>query len=132
MCFMINFVCFIYPPHPSAKGAHLPLKGKALFLFINILKECKKKLKSVIIIKLLFSVLLRRISMEKEILIEGMSCSHCSESVKKALSKVSGVSEVIVDLDKKIAVVDVDNVDDDVLSDAVSNAGFEAINITEH
>ena len=37
--------------------------------------------------------------MEKEILIEGMSCS---ESVKKALSKVSGVKEVNVDLDKKI------------------------------
>ena len=70
--------------------------------------------------------------MEKEILIDGMSCSHCSESVKKALSKVSGVKEVNVDLDKKIAVVDVENVDDDILADAVNNAGFEAVNITEH
>ena len=70
--------------------------------------------------------------MEKEILIEGMSCSHCSESVKKALSKVSGVKDVNVDLDKKIAVVDVDNVDDSALADAVKEAGFDATNITEH
>jgi len=70
--------------------------------------------------------------MEKEILIEGMSCSHCSESVKKALSKIEGVKEVNVDLNKKIAVVDADNVDDDVLAGAVNDAGFEAVNITEH
>jgi len=70
--------------------------------------------------------------MEKEILIEGMSCSHCSESVKKALSKLSGVKAVNVDLNKKIAVVDVDNVEDSILKEAVNEAGFEATNITEH
>ena len=71
--------------------------------------------------------------MEKEILIEGMHCSHCSESVKNALSKVKGVTEVKVDLDKKIAVVDVEpKIDDTVLSDAVEEIGFDVISITEH
>jgi len=79
-----------------------------------------------------FKIYVRRRGMEKEILIEGMSCSHCSESVKKALSKIEGVKEVNVDLNKKIAVVDADNVDDDVLAGAVNDAGFEAVNITEH
>ena len=37
-----------------------------------------------------------------------------------------------VDLDKKIAVVDVDNVGDNILANAVNAAGFEAVNITEH
>ena len=37
-----------------------------------------------------------------------------------------------VDLKKNIAVVDVENVDDGVLADAIDSIGFEATNITEH
>jgi len=70
--------------------------------------------------------------MEKEILIEGMHCNHCVESVKNALSKINGVSHVEVDLKKNIAVVDAKNVDDDVLADAIEEIGFEVTNITEH
>lgn len=70
--------------------------------------------------------------MEKEILIEGMHCNHCVESVKNALGKINGVSHVEVDLKKNIAVVDVENVDDNILADAIEAIGFEATNITEH
>jgi len=70
--------------------------------------------------------------MEKEILIEGMHCNHCVEAVKSALGKIDGVSHVEVDLKKNIAVVDVDNVKDEVLADAIDSIGFEATNITEH
>lgn len=70
--------------------------------------------------------------MEKEILIEGMHCNHCSDAVKSALEKVEGVKRVSVDLKKKIAVVDVDGVEDGILADAVDSVGFEAVNITEH
>ena len=70
--------------------------------------------------------------MEKEILIEGMHCNHCVEAVKKALGEIDGVSHVEVDLKKNIAVVDVENVDDGVLADAIDSIGFEATNITEH
>lgn len=70
--------------------------------------------------------------MEKEILIEGMHCEHCVDAVKSALEKVEGVRNVNVDLNKKIAVVDVENVKDEILADAVDGVGFEVKNITEH
>ena len=70
--------------------------------------------------------------MEKEILIEGMHCEHCVEAVRNALEKISGVRNVEVDLNKNIAVVDTENVDDVVLAEAIETIGFEAINITEH
>ena len=70
--------------------------------------------------------------MEKEILIEGMHCNHCVEAVKKALCEIDGVMEVKVDLKKNIAVVDVENVKDEILAEAIDSIGFEATNITEH
>ena len=70
--------------------------------------------------------------MEKEILIEGMHCNHCVEAVKKALGEIDGVRHVEVDLKKNIAVVDVENVEDGILSGAIDSVGFEVINITEH
>ena len=70
--------------------------------------------------------------MEKEILIEGMHCEHCSKAVTEALEKVNGVRRVSVDLKKKIAVVDVENVKDEILAEAIDSIGFEATNITEH
>ena len=70
--------------------------------------------------------------MEKEILIEGMHCNHCVEAVKKALSEIDGVKNVDVDLKKNIAVVDAENVKDEVLADAIDSIGFTATNITEH
>ena len=42
------------------------------------------------------------------------------------------VTHVEVDLKKNIAVVDVENVDDGILADAIDSIGFEATNITEH
>ena len=52
--------------------------------------------------------------------------------LQNALGKINGVSHVEVDLKKNIAVVDVENVDDNVLADAVDSIGFEAKSITEH
>ena len=63
--------------------------------------------------------------MEKKMLIEGMMCSHCSGRVEKALNAIEGVSAK-VDLDGKCAYVTADkNVDDSVLSAAVTEAGYE-------
>jgi len=33
--------------------------------------------------------------------VEGMSCQHCVNSIKKAVGEIKGVSNVEVDLDKK-------------------------------
>ena len=40
--------------------------------------------------------------------IEGMMCGHCTARVEKALRAVEGVSEVVVDLERKTATVTAD------------------------
>ena len=68
---------------------------------------------------------------EKIIQIEGMSCMHCKAAVEKALNSIDGVS-ASVDLDKKIAVVSAEeSISDQILTDSVTNAGYEVISVTE-
>ncbi len=67
----------------------------------------------------------RKITMQKNIHIEGMNCGHCKASVEKALSSVPGVSGVSVDLSSKTATVNTENsASDDALKAAVTGAGF--------
>ncbi|MEZ4357858.1 MAG: heavy metal-associated domain-containing protein [Eubacteriales bacterium] len=62
--------------------------------------------------------------MEKTLVIEGMSCSHCSDRVEKALNAIKGVSAK-VDLNNKLARLEVDeNVDMDEVVNAVIDAGY--------
>ena len=64
-------------------------------------------------------------TMEKKLTVEGMSCSHCSGRVEKALNALEGVSAT-VDLDRKTASVTLSApVDDAVLKKAVEDAGYE-------
>lgn len=63
--------------------------------------------------------------MEKKLIVEGMSCSHCSGRVEKALNTLEGVS-ARVDLDSKTAHVTLSApVEDAVLKKAVEDAGYE-------
>lgn len=65
--------------------------------------------------------------MEKTLLVEGMMCEKCVAHVKKALERVEGVDEALVDLEGKKAVVRVGaDVTDDALVDAVVGEGYEA------
>ena len=65
-------------------------------------------------------------TMTKTITIEGMMCSHCTGRVQKALEAVEGVTEVTVNLEQKNAVVQAgDSVTDEVLTKAVTDAGYE-------
>ena len=64
-------------------------------------------------------------TMEKKLIVEGMSCSHCSGRVEKALNALEGVS-ASVDLEHKTASVTLSApVDDAVLRKAVEDAGYE-------
>lgn len=63
--------------------------------------------------------------MEKTIQIEGMSCNHCKMSVEKALSGISGVKSVQVDLEKKIATVTGEGLNDGEMTQAITDVGFE-------
>lgn len=63
----------------------------------------------------------------KQILhITGMSCAHCQARVQEALTKVDGVQEVTVSLDKQQAVV-TGSADRTALKASVENAGYHVI-----
>lgn len=63
----------------------------------------------------------------KTMIIEGMMCMHCKAHVEKALNDIEGVTAT-VDLDNKCASITGD-VADDVLTKAVTDAGYKVISI---
>lgn len=69
--------------------------------------------------------------MKKIIEINGMTCEHCQARVEKALNAISGV-KAKVELKKKRAVVDLTKeVDDQLLTDTVTEAGYEVVSVKE-
>lgn len=67
-------------------------------------------------------------SMQKVMVVEGMACGHCKANVEKALMTVEGVTEAVVDLDKKEAVVTLSqDVAIEVLTNAVTEAGYTVV-----
>ena len=66
----------------------------------------------------------------KTIFINGMSCGHCSKRVEAALKSVNGVKSVKVSLEEKKAdIIFKNDIDNDVLKNAVKNVGFEVVNV---
>lgn len=57
--------------------------------------------------------------------INGMSCGGCVLSVEKALSRVEGVTRVVVSLEKHQAIVEGQGLDRERLADAVTDAGYD-------
>lgn len=67
-------------------------------------------------------------SMKKVMVVEGMACGHCKANVEKALMGVDGVSEAVVDLEKKEALVTVtQEVSDETLMNTVTEAGYTVV-----
>ena len=64
------------------------------------------------------------ITMTKEYQIEGMACSHCQATVKKAIEALPGVNNVIVDLNNGKATIVDGEVSSDTIAAAVTQAGF--------
>lgn len=68
--------------------------------------------------------------MKKKISIEGMSCNHCVNHVKEALSELNGVTSVNVDLASKSAVIEaVSDIDDNAIKAAIEDAGYDVSGI---
>jgi len=63
--------------------------------------------------------------MTTTITVEGMSCSHCEQTVEEALETVSGVTDVTVDRESEQASVEGD-ADATALVEAVDDAGYTA------
>ena len=69
-----------------------------------------------------------KIAMKKVVVVDGMMCAQCQAHVQKALAAVDGVQEATVDLEKKQAmVILLKDVPDQVLMDAVTEAGYTPV-----
>ena len=58
--------------------------------------------------------------------VPGMHCGHCEAAVKQEISALSGVEEVVVDLDSKRVAVSGSELDDAAIRGAIKEAGYEA------
>lgn len=68
--------------------------------------------------------------MEKIVLkVEGMSCSHCENAVKKAAGSVSGVSSVTVDLKGKTVTIERDPTQAPLenIKQAIEDQGYDVV-----
>lgn len=93
-------------------------------LRINLFKTTKKIIQPTNIPK-------PNIMKQKIMLIEGMSCGHCSMRVEKALNALEGVTAK-VDLSNKMATVNVTSkTNDEQLRKAVEDAGYEVKEIMD-
>jgi copper chaperone len=63
----------------------------------------------------------------KTLNVEGMSCSHCENSVKKAVGALNGVQNVIVDLKgKKVSIeFDPEKVTVETIKDTIEDQGYD-------
>lgn len=60
--------------------------------------------------------------------VKGMSCQHCVASVTKALSEISGISDVEVNLEAGEATYnEAAPTDPEVIRKAIADTGFEVV-----
>lgn len=64
---------------------------------------------------------------QETLIVEGMTCQHCVQTIKEALEKIAGTNKVAVDLDKKEVQVDYNEVETNLqeISDKIVEVGFE-------
>ena len=68
--------------------------------------------------------------MKKTMIIEGMMCHHCTGRVEKTLAAIDGVEAVEMSLEGKSATLTLTkDVDNKVLTDAVTEAGYEVVSV---
>ena len=59
------------------------------------------------------------------ILVDGMTCGGCVNSVERALERVPGVVKARASLERKEALVEGEHLDSDLLVHALEDAGYE-------
>ena len=70
------------------------------------------------------------VTMKKTMIIEGMMCGHCTGRVEKALAALEGVESVEMSLEGKSATLTLNKeLDDQLLTDTVTQAGYEVVSI---
>ncbi|OPZ84143.1 MAG: Copper chaperone CopZ [Firmicutes bacterium ADurb.Bin419] len=65
----------------------------------------------------------------KTLNVEGMSCSHCENSVKKAVGSLNGVENVAVNLEGKKVTIEFDpeRVSVDTIKDTIEDQGYDVV-----
>jgi copper chaperone CopZ len=66
----------------------------------------------------------------KKIIIEGMMCGHCVETIEKKLKSIEGVEDVKVSLDEKTAFIS-GEIEDDLIKSAIEGEGYQVISIED-
>lgn len=70
--------------------------------------------------------------MKKSIIIEGMSCGHCTNHVKEGLMEINSVTNVTVDLESKKALIEYEeNINDEEIKNIIEELGYEVLEIEE-
>jgi copper ion binding protein len=67
--------------------------------------------------------------MQKTISIEGMMCGHCTGRVETALNALEGVKVLETSVDKKHAIIEVENVSDDLIKETIEDVGYDVLGI---
>jgi copper chaperone len=67
--------------------------------------------------------------MTKKVSIEGMTCEHCKAHAQAALENIKGIIEVEVNLEEGYALVTGDYLEDEVINEAIEEAGYEVKHI---
>ena len=68
--------------------------------------------------------------MQTTLKVEGMSCSHCENAIKKAVSRINGVTAVMVDLaGKTVTVTHDETVIVDTLKNEIEEQGYDVNDI---
>ena len=66
--------------------------------------------------------------MLKKIIIKGMSCSHCVNHVREALSELKDSQKVEVNLEQKYAIVETSSNDEEI-KEKLEDQGYDVISI---
>ena len=66
--------------------------------------------------------------MLKKIIIKGMSCSHCVNHVREALSELKDSQKVEVNLEQKYAIVEKSSNDEEI-KEKIEDQGYDVISI---
>ena len=66
--------------------------------------------------------------MLKKIIIKGMSCSHCVNHVREALSELKDSQKVEVNLEQKYAIVETSSNDEEI-QEKIEDQGYDVISI---
>lgn len=59
--------------------------------------------------------------------VNGMSCGHCESAVKKALSELDGVKDVLVDLAGKTVTVEFEKISTYEIKNTIEDLGYDVV-----